>query len=70
MLSIKNTKDTRWLHAKVRGDIHSNLLKNILIEDLFVNDNEQKLQMNLLIKSYLLSTILELQLVDKSPFSV
>jgi beta-mannosidase len=41
---FKNTKDSIWLPAIVPGDVYSDLLKNKVIEEPFVKDNELKLQ--------------------------
>lgn len=42
--TFKNIKDTTWYAAKVPGQVHTDLLKNNLIEDPFVRNNELSLQ--------------------------
>lgn len=40
----QSAEDTKWLPAKVPGDVHLDLLANKLIPDPFYRDNEAKLQ--------------------------
>jgi beta-mannosidase len=41
---FKNVTDSIWFAAEVPGEVHSDLIRNNLIEDPFVKDNEFKLQ--------------------------
>ncbi len=41
---FKNSVDSTWLHAKVPGSVHTDLLENKIIEDPYFGSNEQKLQ--------------------------
>ena len=41
---FKNTKDTLWLQTTVPGTVHTDLLKNNLIEDPFSGTHEDSLQ--------------------------
>lgn len=41
---FKQADSTKWYSANVPGEVHSDLLRNKLIEDPFVKDNEFKLQ--------------------------
>lgn len=41
---FKNKEDTLWYKAEVPGEVHSDLLKNKLIDNPFIKGNELKLQ--------------------------
>ncbi len=41
---FREASKDRWYPAEVPGCVHTDLLKNKLIEDPFYRDNEQKLQ--------------------------
>ncbi len=41
---FKNTKDSKWLTAKVPGTVHLDLMSNSIIPDPFKDENEKKVQ--------------------------
>ncbi|MFD2822243.1 glycoside hydrolase family 2 protein [Lacinutrix iliipiscaria] len=41
---FKNVKSESWMHAEVPGNVYSDLLKNGIIDDPFIKDNETTIQ--------------------------
>ncbi len=42
--TFKQSTSTKWLPAQVPGTVHTDLLRNKIIKDPFLDDNEKKVQ--------------------------